>query len=385
MKRSSRVAFFLALVNQSFAFCPAVTGDLLSFSSNPILVTGTGNSMSGGFACDVLSRCPRGSTGQSSRWRRQGSRKRSIALSGVGSIMSPPPPTLATGRGGGGEDGMRELTRQEGEEAAALLAANAKTHLGGQPDYNDFMESIDGVQEWLRALGKKRVGCRRMVLGSFKRGKLLSIVAAEVVWSTGSLSRDVRICSRLIVVNPAYDKRAVGFATVDQLKSFGRQNALLLDLSPMMAVPSCRIFCLASTQTLEEDPERLFQASCTRPMDPLVQQFNSRVRRCCYVLDDIPEGADLGPYWYEGTLPRRVRFFFRKKFHAVNEFEVTLQWPGAGLATGSGTVGGARVIPMEEAEAAKDIPGHSMIREIERRLSNRLLAEMQGENPVLND
>ena len=33
---------------------------------------------------------------------------------------------------------------QEGEEAAALLAANAKTHLGGQPDYNDFMESIDG-------------------------------------------------------------------------------------------------------------------------------------------------------------------------------------------------------------------------------------------------
>lgn len=32
----------------------------------------------------------------------------------------------------------------------------------------------------------------------------------------------------------------------------------------------------------------------------------------------------------------------------VNEFEVTLQWPGAGLATGSGTVGGARVLPMEE-------------------------------------
>ena len=100
MKRSSRVAFFLALVNQSFAFCPAVTGDLLSFSSNPILVTGTGNSMSGGFACDVLSRCPRGSTGQSSRWHRQGSRKRSIALSGVGSIMSPPPPTLVRSSAG---------------------------------------------------------------------------------------------------------------------------------------------------------------------------------------------------------------------------------------------------------------------------------------------
>lgn len=31
--------------------------------------------------------------------------------------------------------------------------------------------------------------------------------------------------------------------------------------------------------------------------DPLVQQYYSRVRRCCYVLDDIPDWADLGPYW----------------------------------------------------------------------------------------
>lgn len=34
----------------------------------------------------------------------------------------------------------------------------------------------------------------------------------------------------------------------------------------------------------------------------------------------------------------------------VNEFEVTLERPGAGLSTGSGTVGGARVIPMEEVK-----------------------------------
>lgn len=40
------------------------------------------------------------------------------------------------------------------------------------------------MRAWVGALDKKRVGCKRMVLGSFKRGKLLSIVAAEVVWST---------------------------------------------------------------------------------------------------------------------------------------------------------------------------------------------------------
>ena len=37
----------------------------------------------------------------------------------------------------------------------------------------------------------------------------------------------------------------------------------------------------------------------------------------------------------------------------VNEFEVTLERPGAGLSTGSGTVGGARVIPMEEVSRKK--------------------------------
>ena len=31
---------------------------------------------------------------------------------------------------------------------------------------------------------KKRVGCKRMVLGNFKRGNLVCVVAAEVVWST---------------------------------------------------------------------------------------------------------------------------------------------------------------------------------------------------------
>lgn len=40
------------------------------------------------------------------------------------------------------------------------------------------------MRTWGEALAKKRVGCKRMVLGNFGRGKLLSIVAAEVVWST---------------------------------------------------------------------------------------------------------------------------------------------------------------------------------------------------------
>lgn len=38
-------------------------------------------------------------------------------------------------------------------------------------------------------------------------------------------------------------------------------DQLLLDLSAMMEVPSLRVFCLESTQTLDEDPEGMFQVS----------------------------------------------------------------------------------------------------------------------------
>lgn len=42
----------------------------------------------------------------------------------------------------------------------------------------------------------------------------------------GYLSRDVRLCLRLIVVNPEYDVRTVGFETINRMKAFGTQNAV---------------------------------------------------------------------------------------------------------------------------------------------------------------
>lgn len=313
-----------------------------------------------------------------SAWNTQTNSRRAerLRLSGTGSTVAPPPISQAT-RYGGGEDGVRVLTREESAAAVRSFAEGAKRHRRVEAEYKEYMGMLAGMRDWREGLAVKRMGCKRMILGNFKRGKLCCIAAAEVMWR-GGLNRDVRICLRLIIVNPMYDTREIGFETVNEIKSFGTQNALLLDVSPLMAVPNQRIFCLASPKTLDEDPERVFK-------DPLIQQYYSRVRRSCYVLDGIPEWADLGPYWYEGALRDSVRFFFRKRLKAVNEYEVTLQRPGAGLSTGSGTVGGARVIPIDEAEASQDIPGHLKVREIERRLSSRLLEEMQGENPVLSD
>lgn len=38
------------------------------------------------------------------------------------------------------------------------------------------------MRAWGEALSVKRVGCKRLMLGNFKRGKLCCIAAAEVVW-----------------------------------------------------------------------------------------------------------------------------------------------------------------------------------------------------------
>ncbi|CAM9317871.1 unnamed protein product, partial [Hapterophycus canaliculatus] len=334
------VSALLAIAARSFAFRPAATlgkSSTCSWRLQPQQKHQQGVSTRPTLHSSGIASISRGAR-----------RRRSLRLSGVGSTVAPPPPTQTTSRGGGGEDGLRILTREESEAAIVSFAAAAKKRSRSQSDFTEYIGMLEGMRSWGEALTKKRVGCKRMVLGNFKRGNLVCIAAAEVVWSTGYLSRDVRLSLRLLVVNPKYGMRKVGFETIKRMKAFGRQNALLLDLSPLMAVPSLRVFCLESTQTLDEDPEGLFQARNISLHDPLVQQYNSRVRRCCYVLDDIPKWADLGPYWYEGVLPRGVRFFFRKRFHAVNEYEVTLQRPGAGLSTGSGTVGGARVIPMDE-------------------------------------
>lgn len=43
---------------------------------------------------------------------------------------------------------------------------------------------------------------------------------------SGGLNRDVKICVQLIVVNPLYNKKTVGFQTVHDLESFGKNNAV---------------------------------------------------------------------------------------------------------------------------------------------------------------
>lgn len=42
----------------------------------------------------------------------------------------------------------------------------------------------------------------------------------------GYLSRDVRLSVPLLVVNPKYDMRRVGFETIKRMQKFGRQNAV---------------------------------------------------------------------------------------------------------------------------------------------------------------
>lgn len=55
------------------------------------------------------------------------------------------------------------------------------------------------------------------------------------------------------------------------------QMKLLLDLSSLMAVPSLRVFCLESIQTLDEDPEGLLQASSLAGLPFVCNQVDTAV------------------------------------------------------------------------------------------------------------
>jgi hypothetical protein len=82
----------------------------------------------------------------------------------------------------------------------------------------------------------------------------------------------------------------------------------------------------------------------------------------CTQVPDSDAAYDLGPFWYEGRTPDGVTFWFRKRNpNQLSEFEVSWNHPEAGNATGSGTVGGARVIGIGELERCTDIAGRSKV------------------------
>lgn len=58
------------------------------------------------------------------------------------------------------------------------------------------------MTEWANTFEKfKRIGCKRMTLGSYRSGRLLSVAALEIEWR-GFPERDVRMVVRLLALNP---------------------------------------------------------------------------------------------------------------------------------------------------------------------------------------
>ncbi|KAG5180797.1 hypothetical protein JKP88DRAFT_323058 [Tribonema minus] len=278
---------------------------------------------------------------------------------------------VAKRTGGGDGDGLRPMTAAQVKEALANYKAGAFKYCQSSAEQKEQLEMISMMREWADTFEKyKRIGCKKMTLGSYRAGRLLSVAALQIEWR-GFPERDVRMVVRLLALNPMHDKRIVGFEMMESLKALGRDNALLLDCSALREVPCLRVFALGSIRTLDADPELV---------DPRKLFYKSHVKRTCFVLDNIPEWADLGPFWFEGTTHDGVSFWFRKRTPMLlNEFEISWDHPKAGNATGSGTVGGARVIGIGELDQCKDIKGWAK----PEKSSTMHMEEDVGEDPEM--
>jgi hypothetical protein len=135
------------------------------------------------------------------------------------------------------------------------------------------------MRAWADAIDSTpaKMGCKPMLMGSYKSGRLLAIAALEVQWR-GLPHGDVRLLVRLLAVSPAHSTRKVGFETLEALKLLGRDNALTLDCSALREVPCLSVFALAVVRTLDEDPGL---------GDPLVARYKESVRRTCFVVDHV--------------------------------------------------------------------------------------------------
>jgi hypothetical protein len=58
------------------------------------------------------------------------------------------------------------------------------------------------MTEWANTFEQyRRIGIKRMTLGSYRAGRLLSVAALEIQWR-GTPERDVRMVVRLLAFNP---------------------------------------------------------------------------------------------------------------------------------------------------------------------------------------
>ena len=300
----------------------------------------------------------------------------------MSSMIAPPnTPTKRKRLGGGGsDDGLRKLTVDEYTNTLEQWLKDWKRRNDGRvrigaemhPDLKLIHQMMEQKME-LSDNGRTP----KFALGLFNNGRVTSVAVVELLRRNMPWTLSISVMHS----NPKFGKR-VSATMLGELKTMAEENSLLLDLTPLEAIPS-----LASLA--REDAYRVAPPP-TMSDDPKVNEYRKVIAKFpSLVLDGLPEDADLGPYWYSATLPDGVDFYFKRRSRRHNEFFVSVDNPEDEKEKGGGRApsrsarspreigashGAFPVIVAEDVHTLHNfhVPGKKFVTPVMRSISRKL-------------
>ncbi|CEL92665.1 unnamed protein product [Vitrella brassicaformis CCMP3155] len=298
-----------------------------------------------------------------------------------------PPPTVTEKRHGGGGDGLRVLSQEEALSAterwlqvltigSSLSDTDDGSGAGGRGAVtSDEVDVLVRMRQWAGSL--EAMHRNRRCVGWFCSHRLRAIGCLHI----GRSSSINTMKLIYMALNPTFpgERDRAALDLLREIRELGKENAMIVDLTALKDFPSLMKFWLdGSFTTLDIEPVT---------NDPRVVRHKALLRSPTLTIDG--PWPDLPFYWFQSECDDGCAFYFRRRFRSNTEFEVLFEPPRVGVSmTGSGTVGGALIVPLIPSPSNKQdvsIPGNvsmgrgqlSAVCAIRRRLKERLDTMMQ--------
>ena len=292
-----------------------------------------------------------------------------LSVDKVAFVRGPPANTITGGKGGGREYGIRLVSKKECQETVikwhkTLCVAST----GKDMESLEMLLDIENLSQLMPGTRPKR---REIIaFGDFVDGSIE--VLGIILWKKVLFPDEMEV---LAIMNaPRSTESDKHFDMLQYICDMCKDNAIIphfsrLEKYELFRLPKYRKFLDYSA--LGKDGSHCPPESDAN-QDCIIEYINCN-RASTVFLDDPYLDVDLGPYWYTTTIlsaniksdlnsPNEhssqlpINFYFRKKIGKRDNYEIEMSFskPLTGVQSGSGTVGGALIIPVNAYIASGD-------------------------------
>lgn len=291
---------------------------------------------------------------------------------GSSALARGPPSDIIDGmnRGGDNENGIRLLSKSECTSTVSKWFRKLGLVSGSQSiDRLNALLELENFSNIMPGIKPRRE--ELIAFGEFIDGNVECL--ATVRWHKNTFPAEMEVLNILAGPKSNRGDKELGLSMTNFICEMCRENSIfpnftsLENLSHLRKLnfrESLRKFGWSNEEDLESlsTAGKLVYVNVGKNLNDVVvcNMYLSVNKSPVVCLDGLTKEVDLGHFWYE-TKVRHMKnsdlvvplYFRRKKY---NEYEISFTRPRTGINNGSGTVGGALVLPVDSNMLGKAIP-----------------------------